>query len=89
MRTNPMLNMTAEQRKEKSEKVLAFLKLHGYNYNRLANEIGMETSNLRKSLLMKPCEPYFYIKVAGAIGVSITTLFELLFPNEMEQYFKK
>ena len=89
MRTNPMLNMTAEQRKEKSDKVLSFLNEKGYNYSRLAKELNLETSNLRRALLMQPCEPYFYMKVASATGVSIDTLFELLFPEAMEQYFKK
>lgn len=89
MRTNPLLKMTAEQRKEKSDRVLSFLYEKGYNYSRLSKEIGMEVSNLRKSMIERPCEPYFYMKVASATGVSIDTLFELLFPEAMEQYFKK
>lgn len=72
-----------------SEKVQKFLNDHGYTYNSLAKAMQIPPRNLQLKLLEKESTPVFYIKVASILGVSINDLFYVIFPDAMNQNFKK
>lgn len=86
---NPMLEATKEEIQQKSDAVLSYLLSKGMNYSRLARATGENVSNLRKKLIIKKADPVLYIKVASALNTTVDDLFRVIFPAEMDQYFKK
>lgn len=86
---NPMLEATPEELKQKSDAMLNYLSSKGMNYSKLARATGEYVSNLRKKLIIKKADPIFYIKVASALNTTVDELFRVIFPEEMNQYFKK
>lgn len=86
---NPMLEATKEEIQQKSDAMLSYLRSKGMNYSRLARETGENVSNLRKKLIIKKADPVLYIKVASALNTTVDDLFRVIFPAEMDQYFKK
>lgn len=89
MYRNTRLEATKEEMKQKSDAMLSYLRSKGMNYSRLARAIGDCPSNLRKKLLVKNADPVLYIKVASALNTTVDDLFRVIFPAEMDQYFKK